>query len=138
MQEYIGRYRNRYPPRPLAEGILQASKNKTNSLPSGTGSTGLTGGQRRPTVAKAAGGPGRASRIPTYQEYIRIYIYICRNIYEYLGIYGNIYICTQEYMNIYTYMNISQQIGIHIYIYISMYIYIFIYKCKNVYECLGI
>ena len=56
MYEYTRRYGNRYP-RPLAESIHQADKNKANGLPSGTSSAGLTGGWRRPTVAKAAGGP---------------------------------------------------------------------------------
>ena len=54
-----------------AEGILQANKNKTNVLPSGTGSAGLTGGYRRLTVAKAAEGPGIASREPQGLLHIR-------------------------------------------------------------------
>ena len=66
MQRDIRTYRNRYP-HPLAECILQANKNKTTSVPSGTGSAGLTRGWRRPTAATAEGKPQGASRISTYQ-----------------------------------------------------------------------
>ena len=43
---------------------VAANESKANSLPSGTGSAGLTGGWRRPTVAKAVGAPGESLQRP--------------------------------------------------------------------------